>query len=60
MLLQKHYYGLNHLHYITRSIYRRARFFHSERFKRHQLGGSHGTLFVPWARSKKAYCAREP
>jgi putative transposase len=31
---QKHYYGLNHLHYITRSTYRRARLFDSTRFKR--------------------------
>ena len=27
-------YGLNHLHYITRSTYRRARLFDSESFKR--------------------------
>ena len=31
---QKHFYGLNHLHYLTRSTYRRARLFDSERFKR--------------------------
>jgi len=30
----KHYYGLNHLHYVTTSTYRRARLFDSERFKR--------------------------
>ena len=29
----QHYYGLNHLHYITNSTYRRARLFDSERFK---------------------------
>ncbi len=34
MLRQKHYYGLNHLHYLTRSTYRRTRLFDSERFKR--------------------------
>ncbi len=34
MSRQKHYYGLNHLHYVTRSTYRRARLFDSERFKR--------------------------
>ena len=28
-----HYYGLNHLHYLTRNIYRRARVFDSDRFK---------------------------
>ena len=31
---QKHFYGLNHLHYLTRSTYRRARIFDPERFKR--------------------------
>ena len=31
---QQHYYGLNHLHYLTTSTYRRARVFDSERFKR--------------------------
>src|SRR5579859_560592 len=31
---QKHYYGLNHLHFITRSTYRRVRLFDSTRFKR--------------------------
>jgi REP element-mobilizing transposase RayT len=31
---QRHFYGLNHLHYITTSTYRRARVFDSERFKR--------------------------
>jgi putative transposase len=30
---QRHYYGLNHLHYITKSTYRCARLFDSERFK---------------------------
>lgn len=32
---QHHYYGLNHLHFITASTYRRARLFNSERFRRH-------------------------
>lgn len=31
---QKHYYGENHLHYLTRSTYRRTRLFDSERFRR--------------------------
>jgi REP-associated tyrosine transposase len=31
---QKHFYGLHHLHYTTRSTYHRARLFDSERFKR--------------------------
>jgi len=31
---QRHFYGLNQLHYITTSTYRRARLFDSERFKR--------------------------
>ena len=31
---QRHFYGLNQLHYITSSTYRRARLFESERFKR--------------------------
>jgi len=31
----RHYYGLNHLHYLTASTYRRARLFDSERFRRH-------------------------
>ena len=30
---QQHYYGLNHLHYLTANIYRRARIFDSDRFK---------------------------
>jgi putative transposase len=34
VLRQKHYYGLNHFHYLTRSTYQRARLFDSERFKR--------------------------
>jgi REP element-mobilizing transposase RayT len=29
----EHYYGLNHLHYLTSSTHRRARLFDSERFK---------------------------
>ena len=28
-----HYYGYNHLHYLTRNVYRRARIFDSDRFK---------------------------
>ncbi len=32
---QRYYYGLNHLHYLTASTYRRARVFDSERFRRH-------------------------
>ena len=28
-----HYYGLNHLHYLTASVYRRARVFDPDRFK---------------------------
>ena len=32
---QRHYYGLNHLHFITASTYRRARLFDSARFRRH-------------------------
>ena len=31
---QRHCYGLNHLHYLTTSTYRRARLFDSGRFKR--------------------------
>jgi REP-associated tyrosine transposase len=31
---QKHYYGLNHLHFLTRSTYRRARLFDSDKFRR--------------------------
>ncbi len=30
----KHYYGFNHLHYLTFSTYRRARLFDSDKFKR--------------------------
>jgi putative transposase len=30
-----HYYGLNHLHLLTRSTYRRTRLYDSERFKNH-------------------------
>jgi REP element-mobilizing transposase RayT len=30
---QVHYYGENHLHYLTANIYRRARIFDSDRFK---------------------------
>ncbi len=35
MSTQRHYYGDNHLHYLTASTYRRARLFDSERFRRH-------------------------
>jgi hypothetical protein len=31
--MQKHYYGLNHLHCFTKSTYRRARLYDSERFR---------------------------
>ena len=31
---QRHYYGGNHLHYLTANIYRRARIFDSDRFRR--------------------------
>jgi len=34
VLRQKHYYGLNHLHFLTRSTCRRARLFDSEKFRR--------------------------
>ena len=30
----KHFYGQNHLHYLTASTYRRVRIFDSERYKR--------------------------
>ena len=33
MSRQRHYYGLNHLHYLTASTYRRARVFDSPRFR---------------------------
>ena len=32
---QQHYYGLNHLHFLTASTYRRARLFDSNRFRVH-------------------------
>ena len=32
---QQHYYGLNHLHYLTASTYRRARVFDSQRIRLH-------------------------
>ena len=32
---QHHYYGGNHLHYLTASTYRRVRLFDSERFRHH-------------------------
>ena len=34
---QRHYYGLNHLHFITASTYRRARLFDSDRFRSHYV-----------------------
>ncbi len=37
MVPLRHYYGLNHLHYLTTGTYRRARLFDSERFKRNFL-----------------------
>jgi putative transposase len=42
----RHYYGLNHLHYLTASTYRRARLFDSERFRRHFVQTLH-QLRVP-------------
>jgi REP element-mobilizing transposase RayT len=30
----KHFYGLNHLHYLTANTYRRARIFDPERYRR--------------------------
>jgi putative transposase len=47
MARQRHFYGLNHLHYLTSSTYRRARLFDSERFKRNfitVLGGLRAEL----------------
>ncbi len=38
MLRQHHFYGGNHLHYLTSSTYRRARLFDSERFKGQFVG----------------------
>jgi len=32
---QQHYYGLNHLHFLTASTYRRSRLFDSNRFRLH-------------------------
>ncbi len=32
---QRHYYGFNHLHYLTAATYRRARIFDSDRFRSH-------------------------
>ncbi len=34
MLGLKHFYGLNHLHYLTANTYRKACIFDSDRFKR--------------------------
>jgi putative transposase len=47
MARQRHFYGLNHLHYLTTSTYRRARLFDSDRFKRNfitVLGGLRAEL----------------
>jgi putative transposase len=47
MTRQRHFYGLNHLHYLTTSTYRRARLFDSERFQRNfitVLGGLRAQL----------------
>ena len=47
MTRQRHFYGLNHLHYLTSSTYRRARLFDSGRFKRNfitDLGDLRGEL----------------
>jgi putative transposase len=44
---QHHFYGLNHLHYLTTSTYRRARLFDADRFKRNfitVLGGLRAEL----------------
>jgi putative transposase len=35
MFRQHHYYGLNHLHFLTASTYRRARLYDSDRFRLH-------------------------
>jgi hypothetical protein len=32
----KHFYGLNHLHYLTANTYRKARIFDSDRYKREE------------------------
>ena len=37
MASPKHYYGCNHLHYLTTSTYRRAGALDAELFKRHFL-----------------------
>ena len=42
MPLRQHFYGENHLHYLTANIYRKARIFDSDRRKRkfvQTLGG---------------------
>jgi hypothetical protein len=44
---QHRFYGLNHLHYLTTSTYRRARLFDADRFKRNfitVLGGLRAEL----------------
>ena len=35
MARQRHYYGLNHLHFVTTSTYRRARLFDSPQFRQY-------------------------
>ena len=41
---QKHYYGENHLHFLTRSTYRRTRLFDSDRFRQHRCDRIHSKL----------------
>jgi hypothetical protein len=36
----KHSYGQNHPHYLTANTYRKARIFHSDRYKRKFAGGA--------------------
>ena len=51
---QRHYYGLNHLHFITASTYRRARLFDSDLFRSHfvqtlaQLRQQHNFRLLGW------------
>jgi hypothetical protein len=42
----QHYYGLNHLHYLTGSTYRRARLFDSERFRNQWVPQAHRWLSI--------------
>jgi hypothetical protein len=41
---QKHYYGENHLHYLTRSTYRRTRLLDSGRFRQRWCDRIHSKL----------------